>query len=73
MENKENEVNYEEVALSLAKDLVELSQIVRKILSNSTFNYSVIDDVKLVELMTRDIINTYVENNKEEDSETENA
>ena len=66
MSKKKTKVNFEEVALATAKDLVEMSQIVRKVLSNSTFNYNVIDDVKLLESMTRDVMDLYTVKNETE-------
>jgi len=61
--------NWEEVALALAKDLVEMSTSIRSVLANSTFNYDVIDEVKLLEATTRQVLETYVSKNGQEEEE----
>jgi len=69
-QKQENEqVDFEVIAKALAKDLVDLSKSVRFILTNSTFNFNAINEVKLVEAITAEILNTYVETN--EDNEIE--
>lgn len=76
--SKENEegkdpVDWKNIAEALARDLVEMSASVRTVLKNSTFNFNVIDEVKLLEATTADVLNTYVEQTGEEESEQENA
>lgn len=74
MKENEETVNYEEIALALAKDLVDMSRSIRVVLANSTFNFNVIDEVKLLEATTAQVLETYVATNKEEESEqTEEA
>ena len=51
--------NWEGIATALATDLVELSESVRLILANSSFKYGIIEEVRLVEAMTAEIIATY--------------
>lgn len=64
--------NWEEVAMALAKDLVEMSTSIRSVLANSAFNYNAIDEVRLLESMTRQVLETYVSNNEEESKQEEN-
>lgn len=68
-------VNWEEIAMALAKDLVEMSRSVRNVLANSTFNYNIIDEVKLLEATTASVLETYVateENSEKEELEESN-
>lgn len=71
---KEEEINYEEIALALANDLVEMSRSVRLVLANSHFSYGIMDEVKLLAHTTEEVLQTYtVTEEKSEKEELEES
>lgn len=60
--------DFEKIATATAKDLVDLSQLVRKVLANSTFNYNIIKDVQLLEAITKNVLENFVKSEKQENN-----
>lgn len=69
MENKEEkkETNWQEIALSLAKDLVQLAQLSKSVVETASVPTAMIEQTRLLISMNEDIIATYVEINTEEE------
>jgi hypothetical protein len=69
-ENEENTpVCKEAVILSLAKDLVELAIQAQKVLGGSAVPFALIEEAKLLALMTNSVIDQYTDANKEKSDE----
>jgi hypothetical protein len=69
MENKEEkkEMNWQEIALSLAKDLVQLAQLSKSVVETASVPTAMIEQTRLLISMNEDILATYVEINTEEE------
>jgi hypothetical protein len=69
MENKEEkkETNWQEIALSLAKDLVQLAQLSKSVVETASVPTAMIEQTRLLISMNEDILATYVEINTEEE------
>ena len=69
--NKTTEVDWETIAKSLAGDLVDLAESARLILANCSLRFNVIDEAKLLEAVTREIISTYKKENSNDNNQEE--
>lgn len=65
--SKEEKQNWEEIAMSLAKDLVHLAQLSKSVVETASVPTAMIEQTRLLISMNEEILTTYVESNKEEE------